>query len=75
MGHNLTLSINKMEQQDANNNGGSHWTFPAPQNQMALPVPNLGQNSMSPGDEGSELLKSMMNLCLELKMQASDEIF
>jgi hypothetical protein len=42
---------------------------------MALPVPNLGQNSMSPGDEGSELLKSMMNLCLELKMQASDEIF
>ena len=30
---------------------------------------------MSPGGEQSELLNSMMNLCLELKMQASDEIF
>jgi hypothetical protein len=32
-------------------------------------------NSLSPGAEGSELLNSMMNLCLELKMKASDEIF
>jgi hypothetical protein len=30
---------------------------------------------MSPGGEQSELLNSMMNLCLELKMRASDEIF